>query len=120
MKTLLDARKQPKSFIFTINAGTIPADHWVQDSKVGGGRIIGEVCHFIDLMYFLSGSSINEWSVQSMGNDTLKDKVTINLIFKDGSLGSIHYFANGNRSLQKERLEIFYDGKVLLLDNFSK
>ena len=120
MKTLLDARKQPKSFIFTINAGMIPADHWVHDPIVGGGRIIGEVCHFIDLMCFLSGSPIKEWSVQSMDDGTLKDKVTINLIFKDGSLGSIHYLANGSKRFPKERVEVFCGGSIIQLDNFRK
>ncbi len=120
MKSFLDARKQPKSFIFTINAGAIPADHWVQDLKVGGGRIIGEVCHFIDLMCFLSGSPINEWSVQSMGNDTLKDKATINIKFKDGSFGSIHYLANGSKRFPKERIEVFCGGSIIQLDNFRK
>ena len=120
MKALLDAKKQPKSFIFTINAGDIPADHWAQDPEVGGGRIIGEACHFIDLMRFLSGSPINEWSVQRMGNDTLKDKVTINLKFKDGSFGSIHYLANGSKRFPKERIEVFCGGSIIQLANFRK
>ena len=120
MKSLLDTKKQPKSFIFTINAGAIPADHWAQDPEVGGGRIIGEACHFIDLMRFLSGSPINEWSVQNMGNDTLKDKVTINLKFKDDSFGSIHYLANGSKRFPKERIEVFCGGGIIQLDNFRK
>ena len=120
MKSLLDTRKQPKSFIFTINAGVIPADHWAQDPEVGGGRIIGEACHFIDLMRFLSGSPINEWSVQNMGNDTLKDKVTINLKFEDGSFGSIHYLANGSKRFPKGRIEVFCGGGIIKLDNFRK
>jgi len=120
MKSLLEIRKQPKSFIFTINAGAIPADHWVQDLKMGGGRIIGEACHFIDLMRLLSGSPIVEWSVQSMGNDVLKDKVTINVKFKDGSFGSIHYLANGNKRFPKERIEVFCSGGIIQLDNFRK
>ena len=120
MKALLDARKHPKSFIFTINAGAISADHWTQDPEVGGGRIIGEACHFIDLMRFLSGSPIKEWSVQSMGNDILKDKVTINIKFKDGSFGSIHYLANGSKRFPKERIEVFCGGSIIQLDNFRK
>ena len=120
MKSLLDTKKQPKSFIFTINAGAIPADHWAQDLEVGGGRIIGEACHFIDLMRFLSGSPINKWSVQNMANDTLKDKVTINLKFKDDSFGSIHYLANGSKRFPKERIEVFCGGGIIQLDNFRK
>jgi predicted dehydrogenase len=107
MKALLRIRKQPKSFIFTINAGAIPADHWAQDSKVGGGRIIGEACHFIDLMRFLTGSTIIDWSVQSMENDILKDKVTINVKFKDGSFGSIHYLANGSKRFPRNGSRFF-------------
>ena len=120
IKTLLDARRQPKSFIITVNAGAIPADHWTQDPELGGGRIIGEACHFIDLMRFLSGSPINEWSAQGMGYDTLKDKVTINLSFKDGSFGSIHYLANGSKRFPKERIEVFCGGGIIQLDNFRK
>jgi predicted dehydrogenase len=120
MKSLLEVRKQHKSFIFTINAGSIPADHWAQDPEVGGGRIIGEACHFIDLMRFLSGSPIVEWSVQNMGDDTLKDKVTINLSFKDNSFGSIHYLANGSKRFPKERVEVFCGGSIIQLDNFRK
>ena len=120
IKTLLDERRQPKSFIITVNAGAVPLDHWTQDPEVGGGRIIGEACHFIDLMRFLSDSPINEWSVQSMGNDTLKDKVTINLSFKDGSFGSIHYLANGSKRFPKERIEVFCGGGIIQLDNFRK
>jgi len=120
MKSLLDTRKQPKSFIFTINSGAIPANHWAQDSEEGGGRIIGEACHFIDLMRFLSGSPISDWLVQSMGNDILKDKVTINLKFKDGSFGSIHYLANGSKRFPKERIEVFCGGGIIQLDNFRK
>jgi len=120
MKTLLDARKQPKSFIFTINAGAIPADHWVQDPEEGGGRIIGEACHFIDLMRFLANSPIKDWSAHGMGRDALKDKVTINLKFKDGSFGSIHYLANGSKRFPKERIEVFCGGGIIQLDNFRK
>ena len=120
MKVLLDARKQPKSFIFTINAGAIPADHWAQDSEVGGGRIVGEACHFIDLMRFLSDSPIKDWSAHCMGRDALKDKVTINLRFKDGSFGSIHYLANGSKRFPKERIEVFCGGSIIQLDNFRK
>jgi len=120
IKTLLNERRQPKSFIITVNAGAIPSDHWIQDPEVGGGRIIGEACHFIDLMRFLSDSPINEWTVQSMENDTLKDKVTINLSFKDGSFGSIHYLANGSKRFPKERIEVFCGGGIIQLDNFRK
>jgi len=120
MKELLSIINEPKSFIMTMNAGPIPPEHWIQDIAVGGGRIIGEACHYIDLMRFLSGSPIVEWYVQSMGDDILKDKVTINIKFKDGSFGSIHYFANGNKRFPKERIEVFCSGGIIQLDNFRK
>ena len=120
MKELLSIINEPKSFIMTMNAGPIPPEHWIQDIAVGGGRIIGEACHYIDLMRFLSGSPIVEWYVQSMGDDILNDKVTINIKFKDGSFGSIHYFANGNKRFPKERIEVFCSGGIIQLDNFRK
>ncbi len=120
MKSLLDIKKSPKSFIITVNAGAIPSDHWAQDPDVGGGRIIGEGCHFIDLMRFLAGSPINSWHAQCMGNDNLKDKVIITLQFEDGSFGSIHYLANGSKRFPKERIEVFCGGGILQLDNFRE
>ena len=119
IKTLLSATSSPKSFIITINAGSIPSDHWTQDFEVGGGRIIGEACHFIDLMRFLVGDQIILWKSTYMDSRT-RDTVSINLTFMDGSIGTIHYFSNGPKSLPKERLEVFTDGKVLRLDNFRK
>jgi predicted dehydrogenase/threonine dehydrogenase-like Zn-dependent dehydrogenase len=124
MKELLASKKQPKSFIMTVNAGAIPADHWTQNREVGGGRIIGEACHFIDLLRFLADSPISDYQAVCMGDsDGLEikdDKVSINLSFRDGSFGTVHYFANGNKSFPKERLEVFCDGAVLQLDNFRK
>ncbi|WP_105175016.1 bi-domain-containing oxidoreductase [Pseudoalteromonas sp. T1lg122] len=124
MKQLLEPIKSPKSFIMTMNAGSIPADHWTQDNNVGGGRIIGEACHFVDLMRFLAGSEIVSVQARRMGdNDSVEiteDKAAIILGFADGSLGTINYYANGAASFPKERIEAFADGKVLQLDNFVK
>lgn len=124
MKSLLSTVKQPKSFIMTMNAGAIPADHWTQDNEVGGGRIIGEACHFIDLMRFLAGSEIVSVQARRMGDNDFEsiteDKATIILGFADGSFGTIHYFANGAASFPKERVEVFAAGRVLQLDNFRK
>ncbi len=124
IKTLLEAKPIPKTFIMTMNAGEIPKDHWTQDAEVGGGRIIGEACHYIDLMRFLAGSKINSFNAVKMGrNDFVEiteDKALISLTFEDGSIGSIHYFANGGKSFPKERIEVFCDGAVLQLDNFRK
>lgn len=124
MKELLSTIHQPKSFIMTMNAGSIPADHWTQDIERGGGRIIGEACHFIDLMRFLADSKITSVQARRMGtkdnNDICEDKAAIILGFEDGSFGTIHYLANGSASFPKERIEVFVDGKVLQLDNFRK
>jgi predicted dehydrogenase/threonine dehydrogenase-like Zn-dependent dehydrogenase len=124
MKHLLQAVKEPKSFIMTMNAGAIPANHWTQDKSVGGGRIIGEACHFIDLMRFLAGSPIVSFDAHCMGDtqgmQITEDKASITLGFADGSFGTILYLANGAASFPKERVEVFAAGRVLQLDNFRK
>ena len=117
MKALLDARAGPKSMIMTVNAGAIPAEHWTQDPDVGGGRVIGEACHFIDLLRHLAGSPIASCHRQAMASET-GDTVSLALYFADGSLGTIHYFANGDKAFPKERLEAFAGGQILRLDNF--
>lgn len=119
IKQLLGGVRGPKAFIATVNAGVIPSDHWTQDSQVGGGRIIGEACHFIDLLRFLAGHSITDYHCSAMNTATL-DTVTVQLRFSDGSIGTIHYFANGSKSFPKERLEVFAEERVLQLDNFRK
>jgi len=108
-----------KSFVMTVNAGYIPKDHWTQDPNVGGGRVVGEVCHFIDLLCFLSGSVVVDWYANALGEPS-DDTVTVTLLFKDGSIGTIHYLTNGNSRFQKERLEIFCDGKIYQLNNYKK
>ena len=118
MKPLLDSASSPKSFIFTVNAGSIPSQHWTQDPNRGGGRIIGEACHFVDLLRFLSGSKIQAATIHALGNTQNRDTASIQLQFCDGSIGSIHYFANGNKAFPKERLEVFSEGRILQLDNF--
>jgi predicted dehydrogenase/threonine dehydrogenase-like Zn-dependent dehydrogenase len=124
IKDLLKPVKEPKSFIMTMNAGAIPANHWTQDNAVGGGRIIGEACHFIDLMRFLAGSPIVSVQARRMGDApglaVTEDKATITLAFEDGSFGTIMYLANGAASFPKERVEVFAAGRVLQLDNFRK
>jgi predicted dehydrogenase/threonine dehydrogenase-like Zn-dependent dehydrogenase len=119
VKSLLQAVPGPKALVMTVNAGAIPANHWTQDLEVGGGRIIGECCHFIDLLRHLVGQPIAGWSRNSMAAVT-KDTVTLNLQFADGSKGTIHYFSNGPKSFPKERLEVFASGGVLQLDNYRK
>lgn len=122
MKSLLDKVRAPKSFIYTCNAGAIPSDHWTQDAAVGGGRIVGEACHFIDLLRFLVGAPIRDAQITTMAGLTAAaapdDKAIITLAFEDGSIGSIHYFANGGKAFPKERIEAFAADAVLQLDNF--
>ncbi|WP_391088885.1 zinc-binding dehydrogenase [Vibrio sp. NH-UV-68] len=124
MKELLSSINEPKTFMMTMNAGAIPAEHWTQDSSVGGGRIIGEACHFVDLMRFLAGSEITSVQCRRMGDtdsvEITEDKAAIILGFADGSFGTIHYLANGAASFPKERVEVFTAGRVLQLDNFRK
>ena len=119
IKALLSGVSGPKSFIMTVNAGAIAADHWTQAVDVGGGRIIGEACHFVDLLRFLAGAPIVGWSRATMDAD-IEDTVSISLQFADGSIGAVHYFANGPKSFPKERLDVFAQGRVLQLDNYRK
>ncbi|MBD2127290.1 bi-domain-containing oxidoreductase [Microcoleus sp. ZQ-A2] len=135
IKTLLTPFKEPKAMIMTVNAGVIPAEHWTQDIAIGGGRIIGEACHFIDLLRFLADSPIVSVQTTSLrtyppqsplpkgGQEAIairEDKVSFTLTFADGSFGSVHYLANGHKSFPKERLEVFCAGRILQLDNFRK
>jgi predicted dehydrogenase/threonine dehydrogenase-like Zn-dependent dehydrogenase len=117
LRQLLAGATGPKSFVMTVNAGAIPASHWTQDREVGGGRLVGEGCHFVDLLRGLAGSPIESWSVAGMTAAT-RDTASVTLRFSDGSLGTIHYFANGSKAFPKERLELFASGRVLQLDNF--
>ena len=108
----------------TVNAGAIPIDHWTQDHAIGGGRIIGETCHFIDLLRFLAQAPIVDFEATQIGttsaNMICEDKASITLRFADGSHGTIHYLANGHNAFPKERLEVFCAGRVLHLDNFRR
>jgi predicted dehydrogenase len=124
IRELLAATAEPRVFVMTVNAGEIPPEHWTQSDAVGGGRIIGEGCHFVDLLRFLAGSPIRRTHAVRMGPApgiaVRDDKATITLEFADGSFGTVHYLANGHRSLPKERLEVFCRGAVLQLDNFRR
>jgi len=122
MKKLLESHRSPKSIIMTVNAGAIPGEHWVQDTLIGGGRIIGEGCHFIDLMRHLVGHKITDFTATMIGNvpgvEIREDKASITLSFEDGSFGTIHYLANGGSEFPKERIEVFCDNAVLQMDNY--
>jgi len=113
--------KLPKSINYRVNAGAIPADHWVQDREIGGGRIIGEVCHFVDLAMFLAGSLPKSLSAAAMEDPRgLLDTLNVNILFRDGSIANVSYFANGSKAMKKERLEIFSSGKTAVLDDFTR
>jgi polar amino acid transport system substrate-binding protein len=110
----------PLAMNYRINAGAIPADSWIQDADLGGGRIIGEVCHFVDLALFLAGSPIAQLDSQIMKTASgLNDTLVVALAFENGSVANISYFANGAKSLSKERLEVHCAGKSWLLDDFK-
>jgi len=122
-RQLLESIAEPKCLVMTVNAGAIPLKHWTQDQDAGGGRLIGEGCHFVDLMRFLVGAPIVDFEVRSIGKPvggTCSDKFTLTMSFQDGSIGTLHYFANGHRSFSKERLEVFCANRVLQLDNFRR
>lgn len=112
----------PKCFIMTVNAGAVDDDHWTQDEAAGGGRIVGEACHFIDLLRHLAGAPIEDLKVSRIeprqARGRADDKATLTLSFADGSIGTVHYFANGNKNFPKERLEVFGGGRVYQLLNY--
>ncbi len=123
MRSLLANRVAPLCMVMTVNAGEIAPSHWVHDLAVGGGRILGEACHFVDLMVHLARSKVEYAYADSMrapGLAVEHDKVSLHFRFEDGSIGTVHYFANGHRGLPKERLEVFSEGRVLLLENFRR
>lgn len=112
----------PLNIIATMNAGTIPANVWVHDMQVGGGRIIGEACHFIDLITFLTGSKVKAVCMNAMGINPQEntDNATILLQYENGSTGVINYFANGSKSYEKERIEVYSQERTAIINNFRK
>lgn len=109
------------SMIYRINAGNIPKDSWIQDMEVGGGRIIGEVCHFIDLLTYINGSlpeKISAFAIPDVNG--LNDTVNISIFFKNGSIGTVSYFANGSKELPKEYIEVYASGTTAILEDFKK
>jgi predicted dehydrogenase len=119
MKSFLAETGGPFSMMYRVNAGPLPAKHWINDPEEGGGRVLGEVCHFVDLLSFLCGSYpevVSAKSVPSLGGQD----VTATIEFADGSVGTIVYACNGDRSFSKERIEVFGSGCVATLDDFRK
>ena len=124
MRSLIAGRDEPLCMTCLVNAGHVLADSWVQDKDVGGGRIIGEGSHWIDLMRYLVDAPVVTVSAamvaQTASPDPRDDKMSITLTFADGSVGTLHYFANGHKRFPKETLQLFCQGKILHLDNFRK
>jgi len=122
MKEPLAGRSGPLCMSMTVNAGNIPPEHWVHDPIRGGGRIIGEACHFIDLMVHLAGSPVRTVAAAMVGaSEAIKeDKMSIVLGFGDGSIGTVNYFANGSKAYPKELLQVFSEGRILRLHNFRR
>jgi predicted dehydrogenase/threonine dehydrogenase-like Zn-dependent dehydrogenase len=122
MTSFLASISEPLALHYRINAGYLPPDHWVNDHEQGGGRILGEVCHFVDLLMFLAGSPIVEVEARSVGNSGRYsgDNVLASLRFANGSEGTISYLANGDRAFSKERIEAFGGGSVAVLEDFRR
>ncbi len=122
LKDFFAGRKKPIAMMYRINAGFISeksVSSWVHDKEIGGGRIIGEACHFIDVFQFLCDSNPVSLDVIKIGNSKFEDTVSFTMGFEDGSIGTIHYWSNGSPLLPKERLEAFCQEKVGILDNFK-
>ncbi|MEZ5031456.1 MAG: bi-domain-containing oxidoreductase [Saprospiraceae bacterium] len=122
IKALLGEQPGPMQVIATVNAGHIPSDHWTQDMAIGGGRIIGEACHFIDLISFFTGSLVEQVCMNALGPHPAlnADNATLLLRYADGSNGAVHYVASGNKAYPKERIEIHVRGKTIVIDNFRR
>ena len=111
----------PKSMIYRVNAGAIPRGHWIQDLSIGGGRIIGEACHFIDLMAWICDSQPVKVTASAVDDHQyLNDTVNIMIDFSDGSRGVLAYYANGSKALSKEYLEVFSGNTTAIIDDFKK
>ena len=120
MQSFVRQAASPLIMNYRINAGALPKDHWINDPEQGGGRILGEVCHFVDFLSFLCGSApvaVHASSCASLSEDP---NAVISLEFTDGSLGTIHYVSNGDRAYSKERVEVFGGGCAAVLDDFRR
>lgn len=120
MKSLTTGRSEPMAMVFNVNAGIVPRDHWSQLRDEGGGRILGEGCHFVDTLRYLAGAPITQVSANfaKQGDQVIDDIVSIHLNFADGSMGTVHYFGNGNKELERESLDLYCGGGILRMNNF--
>jgi predicted dehydrogenase/threonine dehydrogenase-like Zn-dependent dehydrogenase len=121
-KSFLSSVSEPLALHYRVNAGFLPNDHWVNDPEQGGGRILGELCHFVDLLMFLAGSPIVEVGARALGDAGRYsgDNIVVTLSFANRSEGTIHYLANGDRAFSKERIEVFGGGYVVALEDFRR
>jgi predicted dehydrogenase len=120
LKEFMSETGEPFAAHYRINAGELPVEHWTRDPAQGGGRVIGEVCHFVDFLSYLADAAPKSVIAQSLPNDGASgsDSVQIQLQFPAGSIATISYLANGDRSLPKEQLEVFSGGRVASLNDF--
>jgi len=118
VREALSGRANPLSMRILVNAGVLPPEHWTHDPSIGGGRILGEACHFVDLAMFLAGSPIRTVEAASLGAPD--GSVSVQLTFTDGSIAAIDYWCNGPQSFPKERVEVFSDGRAVVIDNWRR
>ncbi len=120
IKKQIEKSKTPKSIIYSCNSGFIADDHWINQYEVGGGRLIGEACHFIDLMRFLVGYEIESMELVNLRDKkSCPDTFSIQIKFNDGSIGCLQYFSNGHKSFPKERIELYDSGTIYQVNNFK-
>jgi predicted dehydrogenase/threonine dehydrogenase-like Zn-dependent dehydrogenase len=122
MRAFLDHRQEPMVANYRVNAGYLPPEHWLHDLEVGGGRIVGEGCHFVDFLTWLVGEPPIAVTAHGLpdGGRYLEDNVVLTFEFPDGSIGTVAYLANGDKSLPKERVEVFSGGRVAILEDYRK
>ena len=122
MKNLLGGCEAPINIVATMNAGFIPHEMWMHDMEVGGGRIISEACHFIDLCSYLAGSLVEAVCMNSLGTNPAEntDNVSILLRYQNGSNAVINYFSNGSKAYDKERVEVYSQERTLVMENWRK
>lgn len=122
-KAAFESYDGPLSMVYRVNAGSIPAEHWTQDSSEGGGRIIGEACHFVDLMQHLCGSipvAVYALAGGKGHNAAVEDNVTVTVEFENGSIGALAYFTTGDKAIPKEHIEIYGGGKTAIIEDFRR
>ena len=123
LKKILARSPGPRQFLYRINAPVLPPNHWLLDPEIGGGRLIGEGCHFIDLVCYLANSEVVKVTGGFLGSDSpilrSRDNFAITICFANGDMGTIVYSGQGNAKLGKERIEVFVAGRVFVIDDFK-